>query len=305
MKDFQKVKGLVAAPFTPMLPNGEINPEIIKPYAGKLKADGLSGVFVCGTTGEGMFMTTEERKEVAESWLIEQTNDFKVIVHVGTTSVRESKLLAEHAQKTGAFAIGCMGPMFLKPAGINKLIDFCAEVASGAPGLPFYYYHIPSVSGIDLSMTEFIRAASKEIPDFAGVKFSDNDFMEMQKILNLDNGKWDILHGSDEILMAGLSFGVQGAVGSTYNYAGPLYLKLINEFQKGKIENARKYQLKSVEMVDVLMKNKGAIVAGKAMMKAVGIDCGPCRLPLSNLSEEQYENLVNEMKDIGFFKLIE
>jgi N-acetylneuraminate lyase len=301
---YQKIQGLIAAPFTPMDTTGEINAVMIKPYADKLKSDGLRGVFICGTTGEGMFLTSEERKNIAEFWCKEQTDKFKVIVHVGSTSGAQSKELAAHAQQIGAAGTGAMGPMFLKPAGINKLIDFCAEVASGAPDLPFYYYHIPSVSGINLSMSEFVKAASKEIPNFAGIKFSDNNFMEMQKILNLDDGKWDILFGSDEILMAGLSFGIKGAVGSTYNYAAPLYLKLITEFQNGNIKIARKYQLKSVELVDVLLRYKGAIVAGKAMMKAVGIDCGPCRLPLSNLSEEQYENLVNDMRDIGFFELI-
>jgi N-acetylneuraminate lyase len=301
---YQKIQGLIAAPFTPMLPTGEINTRMIKPYAEKLKRDGLSGVFICGTTGEGMFLTSEERKEIAEFWSKEQTNEFKVIVHVGSTSGAKSKELAEHAQQIGAAGTGAMGPMFLKPARIKELVLFCKEVASGASDSPFYYYHIPSVSGINLSMTEFIKAAFAEIPNFAGIKFSDNNFVEMQKILNLEDGKWDILFGSDEILMAALSFGVKGAVGSTYNYAASLYLKLINEFQKGNIENARKYQLKSVEIVDVLSKYKGAIVAGKALMKAVGIDCGPCRLPLSNLSEEQYENLVNDMRDIGFFELI-
>jgi N-acetylneuraminate lyase len=209
-----------------------------------------------------------------------------------------------HAEKTGAFAIGSMGPMFLKPNRLQELILFCKEVASGAPSLPFYYYHIPSISGIDLSMSDFIQSAAREIPNFRGIKFTDNNFTEMQKCINLDNGKWDILHGFDEMLLAGLSFGIKGAVGSTYNYIAPLYLKLIKEFEKGNIENARKYQQKSVEMVSVLINYNGALVAGKAMMRTVGVDCGQCRLPLSNLSEEQFRDLINEMRNIGFFEFI-
>jgi N-acetylneuraminate lyase len=296
MKEIQKIKGLIAAPFTPFLKNGEINASQIKPYAQKLKSENVSGVFVCGTTGEGMFLTTAERKNIAETWINEQSKDFKVIVHVGSTSVKEASDLANHAQKTGAFAVGCIGPVFLKPARLNELILFCKEVASASPQLPFYYYHIPSVSGINFSMKEFIEQASRSIPNFAGIKFTDNNFMEMQNCLNLDNGKWDILHGFDEVLLAGLSFGITGAVGSTYNYAAPLYLKLMEEFKNGKLENARKIQYQSVVLVRVLLKYGGALVAGKTIMKFQGIDCGPCRLPLGNLSPENEVKLYEALK---------
>ncbi len=116
----------------------------------------------------------------------------------GATSAKQSKDLAGHAQKAGAYAVGTMGPVFLKPTRVEELVGFCAEVASGAPDLPFYYYHIPSVSGIELSMIEFIRKAALHIPNFSGIKFTHNNFMEMQQCLHLDNGKWDILHGFDE-----------------------------------------------------------------------------------------------------------
>lgn len=297
-----KIQGLIAAPFTPMYDDGRVKPEMIKSYAQKLKSDGLTGVFVCGTTGEGMLMTSEERRIIAEAWIAEQTEDFKVIVHVGTTSAKQSAELAEHAQKKGAWAVGSMGPIFLQPSGLKELVGFCAEVASACTDLPFYYYHIPSISGINLSMSEFIKQAAKQIPNFVGIKFTDNNFMEMQKCLQLDNMKWDILHGFDEILMAGLSFGVEGAVGSTYNYVAPLYIDLIENFKKGKIEAARAFQTKSVEIVDVLLRYKGALVAGKAIMKMVGVDCGSCRSPLTKLNTEELKKLKSNLREVGFFE---
>ena len=145
----KSIKGIIAAPFTPMNEVGEINPSIISDYAHKLKKDGLSGVFVCGTTGEGMSMTLEERKEIAEEWVKYQENDFKVIVHVGTTSFKQSQELARHAQKIGAYGTSIMGPIFLKPTNIEPLVDFCASVACAAPNIPFFYYHIPIISGIE------------------------------------------------------------------------------------------------------------------------------------------------------------
>ena len=297
--EIRKIKGLIAAPFTPMKENGEINPELIPAYAKKLKTDAVKGVFICGTTGEGMLMTSDERKTVAEQWVKEQTEDFKVIVHVGTTSAKQSKDLANHAQKAGAYAVGTMGPVFLKPTRVEELVGFCAEVAAGAPELPFYYYHIPSVSGIQLPMDEFIRKVSVQVPNFAGLKFTHNNFMEMKLCMDIDNGKWDILHGFDELLLAGLAFGAQGAVGSTYNFMAPLYNGIIRDFENGNIKAARQKQALTIKVVNILNKYGGPITAGKALMKQAGVDCGPCRLPLQNLKEPNYKNFTMEIESIG------
>lgn len=300
--NIQKITGLIAAPFTPMKRDGSLYTEIIPIYADKLKKDGLSGVFICGTTGEGMLLTQDERIEVAEMWIPAQTEKFKVIVHVGTTSAKQSGILAGHAEKAGAYAVGCMGPLFLPPAGVDELVGFCGEVASGSPNLPFYYYHIPSVSGVKISMVEFIQKAKEHIPNLAGIKFTDNNFMDMQQCMELDSGKWDILHGYDELLLAGLAFGAKGAVGSTYNFMAPLYYGIIKDFEKGDLVSAREKQALSVRVVNVLNKYGGAIAAGKALMKHVGVDCGPCRLPIINQNGISYKNFVNEIESIGVLK---
>jgi len=299
----KKIEGLIAAPFTPMYENGSINLLMIEKYADKLKKDGLIGVFICGTTGEGMLMTNEERIAVTEKWIEEQNDDFKVIVHVGTTSAKQSKELASHAQEFGAYGTGSMGPVFLKPGKVEQLVEFCEEVASGAPDLPFYYYHIPSVSGVDLSMVEFLTLAGPRIPNLAGIKFTHNNFMEMQQCLQLDGGKWDILHGYDEVLLAGLAFGAEGAVGSTYNFMAPLYNQIIDDFKNGDVESARDKQKKTVEIIEILLKYNGAIVAGKTLMQSCGIDCGPCRFPLRNLTENECNKLINDLKNVEFFEM--
>jgi N-acetylneuraminate lyase len=300
--EIKKITGLIAAPFTPMNDDGSLNTGVIPDYATKLKNDRLSGVFICGTTGEGMLMTPEERMEVAEKWIHEQTKEFKVLVHVGTTSSKQSKELARHAEQNGAYAVGCMGPLFLPPSGVDELVGFCAEVATGAPNIPFYYYHIPSVSGVKISMVEFIQKANQHIPNLGGIKFTDNNFMDMMQCLELNNRKWDILHGYDELLLAGLAFGAKGAVGSTYNFMAPLYYGIINDFNKGDLVSAREKQALSVRIVNVLNKYGGAIATGKALMKNVGVDCGPCRLPLKNMDQANYNLFVNEIQNLGVLK---
>ncbi len=299
----QKIPGLIAAPYTPMFSDSSINIEAIPEYADILKEYKLSGVFVNGTTGEGLSLTTEERIEAAEKWIAEQTDSFKVIIHVGSTSLNTSKELAAHAQKQGAYATGCMGPMFLPPSDADNLIDFCAEVASSAPDIPFYYYHIPEVSSVKVSMTEFLKKAPTQIPNLAGIKYSGDDFLEMMECIELDNNKWDILHGYDELLLAGLALGIKGAIGSTYNYMPQLYYDIIEDFENGNIETAREKQLISVRTVEILEKYGGAIAAGKALMKFIGVDCGPSRLPLKSFDEKLSKNLVKEINSLGFLKL--
>ena len=273
----QKLTGLIAAPFTPMDQTGNLNLGLVGKYADKLKKDGVGGAFVCGTTGEGMLMTSEERISVAEKWIEQQNSNFKVIVHVGTTSARQSRDLARHAQNAGAFAVGCMGPMFLKPSSVDDLVTFCSEVAVGAPELPFYYYHIPSVSNVCLSMPDFLKKAQTAIPNLAGIKFTHRNMMEMFQCLRVDDGKWDILHGFDEELLCGLSLGAKGAVGSTFNYLAPLYLKLIKAFEGGDLETARDCQMKSVRFIEILIRYGGGVIGGKPIMTFLGLDCGPLR----------------------------
>lgn len=298
----QKLKGLIAASFTPFKQDGSLNLPMIPSYAEKLKKDGTTGVFICGTTGEGMMMTEEERMLVAETWIKEQTEDFKVIVHVGTTSGMQSRILAVHAAKIGASAIGCMGPMFLAPTKISDLVSFCATVASGAPELPFYYYHIPSVSNVNLSMPTFLKKAQKEIPNLTGIKFTHRNMMEMMQCLHADNGKWDILHGFDEELLLGLVAGAKGAVGSTYNYIAPLYNQIIQAFEEGNLDRARNLQYQSIRFIEILIKYGGGVAGGKPVMKMIGLDCGSLRAPARNLTPEEFIHYEQELKDIGFFK---
>lgn len=300
-----KTEGLIAAPFTGMHSDGKINVKNVSSYADHLKKAGVKGAFVAGTTGEGMLLTDNERLEVIEAWVSQKSEDFRVIAHAGSTSIASAKYLAAESARLGAESIAIMGSPFLGPKGVTELVDFSKEVALSAPHLPFYYYHMPVLSGVDLSMSQFLNLAKSEIPNLAGIKFTDNNFMEMSKCMSSDNGKWDILHGYDELLLAGLSFGAIGAVGSTYNFMAPLYNDLMADFVNGNIEKAREKQQKSIEVINILIKYKGALVSGKALMGILGIECGKCRKPLQSLTKDELKAFEKDLGNCGFFKLVE
>lgn len=292
--------GLIAATHTPMHDDGSINYEMIDKQAELLIANGVSGAFICGTNGEGLSLTIEERMAIAERWVEVAKKNLNVIVHVGHNCLKDCQNLAMHAQKIGAKAIALVAPSFFKPNNVDDLVDFCLEVANSALNLPFYYYHIPSLSGVNLSMFEFLNKAKDKIPNLAGIKFSHENLMDFSQCFSIDNGRFNMLFGKDEILLSALILGAKGAVGSTYNFAAPLYHLIMTAYQAGDIETAQIEQMNAVKMVSVLLKY-GGISAGKAVMKMIGVDCGPVRLPLKNLTDEQYQSFYNELSQIGFF----
>lgn len=302
MKKYQRLKGLIAASYTPMDANGNINLSVIESYAEHIAQVGLTGVFVCGTTGESLSLTTDERKRILEQWVKSTNHRFKIIAHVGSNSLREAVDLASHAVEQGVDAIGAMAPCFFKPNTVNDLIDFFVPVAKSAKDLPFYYYNIPSITGVSLPVTIFLSEGRKKIPNLVGTKFTHNDLMEMGECLALDNGEFDVLHGFDEILISGLAFGAVSAVGSTYNYLPKVYQDICKAMEIGDLQKARRLQMQSIEIVKIIIKYGGGVRGGKAIMKLIGIDCGPCRLPIPAMSNEEYQKLENDLHQIGFFE---
>lgn len=297
------IKGLIAAPFTAMNTDGSINLEVIERQAIFLSSNGVKGVFICGTTGESTSLTIREREDIARRWADVVPDGLKVIVHVGDTCLENCKILAAHAQEIGAWAFGTMAPSFLKAHNVKELVSFCSKVAESAPDLPFYYYHIPSMTHVNFPMIKFLEHAKDKIPNLAGIKYTHEDLMDYQLCLSFEDGRYDMLFGRDELLLCGLSLGARGAIGSTYNFASPLYNKLIKAFEDGDLVGARKLQKKAVDMIQLLTQRPGLFhAAGKSIMTMLGVDCGPVRAPLSNMTVLQYENLKSELEKIHFFE---
>jgi len=294
-----RLTGLIAAPFTPMNADASLNLGMIARQAELLAANGVNGAFICGTTGEGMSLSMDERLQVAEAWMSASPRQLRVIIHVGHHTVAESRTLAAHAERLNAAAFATIGPTFFRATNVEQLVDYCAQVAAGAPSLPFYYYHMPAMTGVELSMHDFLKLASPRIPNLAGIKFTHENLMEYSRCLNFDGGRFNILFGRDEILLAALAMGAAGAVGSTYNYMPALYHRVIEAFAAGDMEMARKHQSQAIQVIAV-MSRRGGLAAGKAMMKLIGLDCGPVRAPLQNLSPEAFESLTRELERVGF-----
>lgn len=296
----KKIKGLIAATFSSFHEDGTLNLDIIPTMVSRLIKDGLVGVFICGTNGEGPSLTTEERMAVAEAYVGAAKGKLKIMIHVGHASIEEARKLARHAASIGADAISSVAAFYFKPQSVTNLVDSIGAIAQAAPNIPFYYYHIPALTGVGIDMVDFLTLAEVNIPNLAGIKYTASTIHEYQACLNYKGGKFDVLYGYDELLLPALAVGAKGAVGSTYNFAAPLYLRVMELFEECKLHDAQRVQLGLVEMIREMVKFS-PIPAQKAIMEMMGISLGPTRLPLVPLETMDKEVLKARLEKIGFF----
>lgn len=294
-----ELNGLIAATHTPFAPDGSLNLSAVEKQAAHLLSNGIRIAFIGGSTGESHSLTTDERLRLAARWMeVTRGSALRVVVHVGSNCLPDSCTLAAQAQQLGATAIAALSPSYFKPASVDMLVACCRRIAEAASLTPFYFYDIPSMTGVSLPMTDFLQQAGPVIPNLQGLKFTNNDLMTYQSCRAIENGRYNLLWGIDEMLLAAVTFGAEGAVGSTYNFAAPLYHRLLNAFRSGDLPTARAEQLRSVQLVRILCK-RGYMASAKALMKLQGVDVGTPRLPNGVLTSEQFSSLQAELEAFG------
>lgn len=300
----QPLSGLIAATFTPLHEDGSVRTDAIPSVVDHLVQQGIAGMYALGSTGEGVSLTQDERCTVAEAFVGAAAGRLPVIVQVGCESLAAARQLAQHAQQIGADAISAVSPLYFKPDSVETLVDSMAEIAAGAPQLPFYYYHIPTVTGVALNMVDFLRLGAERIPTLRGIKFTSTNVFEYQSCLEFAGDRFEVLWGLDEMLLNGLTAGARAAVGSTYNFAAPIYQQLLSAWAAGDLDEARRQQSRSQALVRAFIPY-GPRGAQKAIMAMIGQDCGPARLPVAPLGVSQCDALQGDLEAIGFFEWIE
>ena len=295
------IQGLVAATFTPFDKNGGLNLEIVPEIVDHLAVCELSAIFINGTTGEGPSMTEDERCAAAECYTAAaKKKSLTSIIHVGHDSLPVSGNLAAHAAQIGADCIAAVPPSYFKPSSIDSLIEHLAAIAAHAPQTPFFYYHIPRLSGAQFNMLDLLKKSRAAIPTLIGIKYSCADLSDFVECTRFEKGKYNMLFGADEMLLAGLSMGADGAVGSTYNFLAPLYNRIIRDFQDGDKDSSQLHQAKAAELIRIIIETAG-MPGLKAAMTIAGFDCGPHRSPLRTPSPGIIDELRNRLDSAEFF----
>lgn len=295
-----KFEGLVAAPFTPMDEKGNLKVEKVPEYYRFLEKNNITAAFINGSTGEGVSLTQKEKQLHAKKWAEcrKKGGKVRIINLIGGTSYAECIENAVFSQEEEISAIAVLAPYYFKPSAPEQLAEFVARVGESVPEMPVYFYHIPALTGVNMQMISFLEKISGMLPNFAGIKFTHEDFMDFLSCMNFSNGYYDLLWGRDECMLSALVLGCTGAVGSTYNYAAPLYHAIIKSFTEGDLPEARRLQQKSIDMICLLGKY-GGISTGKFFMRYIGLDCGKFRSPVRNMPEELYDRFVSDVKALN------
>ncbi|OWF37508.1 N-acetylneuraminate lyase B-like [Mizuhopecten yessoensis] len=296
-RDF-RIKGIVSAPFTPFKSDGDVNYDLFPAYAKYLQDHHFQHAFVNGTLAEGMSQTIDERKETLEAWMKAADGKIGIIAHVGTNNLRDAKELARHAEKIGVEAIAALAPSFYKPKCEEDLVDYMAELAAAAPNTPFYYYCINFVTGIYLNSAKFLSLAKDRIPTLCGLKHSSRELTSAHSCNLVDKDRFQVLMGTDVQYITALSVKIEVPV--TASYLGDIYFRLKSAYDKGDKNTADEIQETAQLINDIRGRYGGDIPVAKKMFSIVsGIDVGPVRMPMKDISKEKEEGLRKELLATG------
>lgn len=298
MKKIKKLSGLIAAAHTAFAADGSIDLSTVPAQAAMLLRQKVTGVYVSGTTGEGVHCSVEERKALFDAWVKAAKGKLYLIAHIGALALPDVRELGRYACACGMDATSIVPPCFFRPGSVSGLVDYLDAALAGARDLPFYYYHT-GMSGVNFDMEHFLKAADGRIPNLAGIKFNYPDLYMYQRCLRALGGKYDITWGIDEWFAGAVALGARSAIGSTYNYAAGLYYEIWDAVAKGDFKTSEKNMKKVCDIVDILVEY-GGVAAGKAMCAVHGVDLGTVRAPLKALTGEEKASIVARLRKIGY-----
>ena len=300
----RRLTGFVAATHTPFKADGTLNLAMVEAQAAHLLRNSIRTAFIGGSTGECHSLSLQERLQLTERWVqVARGTPVQIAVHVGSNCLGDAQALAAQAGKLGVAAISALAPSYFKPRNLTGLVEWCAAIAAAAPQTPFYYYDIPTLTGVHYPMVDFLAQAADRIPTLLGIKFTSYDLFSYQLCLRLDGGMFDVLWGADEALLAALSLGGQNAIGTSYNYAAPVFHRLLRAVRSGALQDAAQEQFRIAQLIQ-LFARYGVLAATKVVMGLLGVEVGPVRLPHANLTAEQRATFRTELEELGFFDWI-
>ncbi len=274
----RRLKGVTVATLTPMNQEGtRVEYEMIKEYAEFLVSRKVDGLFVVGTTGEGLLLDLEERKRVSEEFVKAVDGRAKVVVHCGDLMINNVRKLLEHAKAVGADGAALVSPFYYK-CREEELIEFFIEAVRNFDDFPIYLYNIPSLTGnwITPRVVNEVRAVC---PNVVGVKDSSGNLLHVLSLINEVEGDFDVVVGCDRAFLTVLQMGAKGCVSGPAAVFPEFFVQLYGQFKDGQIQQARETQ-KKLTKVSLAIMDGASIPVLKLVLSWRGIHAGGCRLPL-------------------------
>ena len=295
-----KLAGICPALVTPLASGGGVNVKVTERLIESLISAGVGGLYACGGTGEWLLLSPEVRRQMAEVAIAAAAGRVPVVVHIGAATTEQAVELARHAKASGADAISAVPP-FYYGYPFTATVEYYRAIAT-ASGLPLYIYHIPGATGAALSPEELLELCAME--GIVGLKYSSHDLDFLSKLLAMrDPDHVNVVSGPDELFLSCFALGVEGAIGTTYNFMPRLYIDIMQSAIRGELATARRLQYAANAVIRVLLPY-GGIPATKAVLTMMGFDVGYCVPPMPAIDGEVAELLRRDMEVAGLFGLL-
>lgn len=299
----QKLFGTVVPIITPLTDDDKIDVQSTKNLVDHCINNGLQCLYPCGTTGEMMYLTVEERKLVAETVVKHTNKRVPVFVQVGAWNLADTIELARHAVAIGADGIGVVTPVFYKLSS-QGLVDFYEAVSKAVPqDFPVYLYSIPqnAVNDIEPATAE---AIAEKCPNVIGIKYSYPDFTKLQQFMPIRNGNFSVLVGPDHLFEALCAVGGDGTVSGNAMCVPEHYAKVWEAVQAKDYDLATKYQRRT-NILNAVMCAINNIAAYKVILKDEGVIATTrMRRPMENLTPEQEKRLLAKLKELKYREVL-
>lgn len=292
-----QLQGILPALITPLNDDGALNVRALEKLLARLYAADVHGVYLCGSTGEGMLQAAAQRQRLTEVAVANSPPGKQIIVHVGANTTAEAIELSRHARRAGAHAISSLPPL-VGGYSFAEIKAFYEQLAA-ASDLPLLLYYFPEVAPALKTAEQVLELA--HIPNVAGLKFTDYDLWTMMR---LQAQGATIFYGRDEMLTAGLLFGAAGGIGSFYNVIPELFMTIWYEHLANHHDAALGAQSLVNEFIRLTLRYP-LFPALKTMLGWAGIDCGPCLAPRrARLTESETEALRRELQGAALYDLL-
>lgn len=289
---YEPIRGVIVPTVTPMKDDGAINPDVMKPLADYLIANGVAGLFPIGTTGEGPLLTVDERKTIAQATVKAVDGRVPVIIHTGAITTTETIDLTAHAKSIGADAVAVVAPFYFGHSDAALMTHFEA-VLDAVPDMPMYLYNFPGVSNNTLSL-DIVTRLAKHHEMVVGLKDSSGDLQTLFASKHFHDGAFNTAVGPDELILAALSTGVDASVSGHANLVPEIVVSIYNATIAGNLQEAQTYQRKLNQVSKVLATDVWLPMM-KALLNQRGIPVGNVRRPLLAPTDEMIQTALRQL----------
>lgn len=280
-------EGVYVAMYSAYDAEGRVDVDRVKKLARYYVGTGVKGLYVGGSSGEGILQNVEERKQVVEAVMEEVKGKLTVIVHVGANSTMESVELSQHAEACGADAISAVPSIYYRLS--ESAVENHWQHMIDSTNLPFIIYNIPQTTGFQLSVNLLKKMAQQE--KVIGVKMSGESTFELQQFKDAGGDDFLVFNGPDEQFLAGRIMGADGGIGGTYGVMPELFCKLNTLYKEARLEEAKALQTEINAIIKQLLSYPSLYGACKYILSLRGIETGHPRLPMLPVREEDHASL--------------